>query len=108
MKLVLFFLMIIHAFSTSASECLNHDEQQVHRDNIHEIMSELGTCQSNSDCKLVHLGCPFGCGTAVNINYEQVIISAVNEYHDASCSQCRYKCMHRTSIECVNKQCVAK
>lgn len=108
MKLIIFITLFTYAFGAFASECLNHDEQQEHRENIYTLISESASCESDVDCKLVYLGCPFGCGTAINIGREQEVTSAVTGYHAQSCSQCMYKCMHRSSTECINNKCVAK
>jgi hypothetical protein len=80
-------IFIIALFSTSvvSSDCLNYEQQKEERIIIRQLLSKSAQCKVDNECKLVYLGCPFGCGTAINVNSEIKVLEAVHSYHSKSC-----------------------
>ncbi len=108
MRLTILKALLVMSSNALASECFDHDYQSNHRDKIYQLISESKFCHSDSDCKLIVLGCPFGCGTAINLESVEKTLSITDSYHNQSCSQCKHKCRNVTEALCVNNKCIAK
>ena len=108
MRLLLTILFFSFAFSAFSVECLNHQQQEQDRSEIRKIINKSKSCKTSNECTIIYLGCPFGCGTALNKSNENSVVKATNEYHAKSCNACMYKCKHITKAECINNKCIEK
>lgn len=108
MKIIISIIFLFISANSLAESCLNHEQQKKEREEIRELINSSSFCNDNSECKLVYLGCPFGCATAINVNKEQKVVEATQSYHAKSCSKCMYKCKHYSTAQCINNICVAK
>ncbi len=77
---------------------------------IYEIKSEIEnskSCSTNSDCEIVHLDCPFGCGIALSKGAVNNIKGLTNQFFAQLCGDpCVYKqCWPIIGVECKNNQC---
>ena len=89
------------------AECLVEDQQLKERETINSFISDSKQCQTDSDCKLVFLDCPFGCGTALNIENVEKVQSMVDQYNQNACYGCDYDCAYQTEVKCVENACIA-
>jgi len=59
---------------------------------IDATLSASSTCQSDEDCRLISLPCPFGCLRAVRHSMDvERLMSDIREFKDA-CNACVYRC----------------
>ena len=108
MKSLLTILLFVFSLVTFASECLNHQQQEHERKEIRDFINKSKSCNTSSECIIIDLGCPFGCGTALNKNHVQLVVKETNKYHAKSCNACKYKCKPVIEAECVNNKCIEK
>ena len=108
MRIFVLIMLLTASLNVAADQCLSHNDQKAERDQIYSLISDSVACSTDTDCKLVYLGCPFGCGIAINSVHEQDVIDATENYNKKSCAKCMYKCKHVISAQCVEGQCVAK
>ena len=75
------------------------------------IIEEGRTCQLDEECTYIDdQHCPFGCEVAVNEEYFDQVLAALDRYQEEvgyTCgSRCVYRCMRGTYIaSCVNNRC---
>ena len=65
------------------------------RGRVDDAIHKANYCSVDSDCKLVNFGCPFGCGTYVNIKEERGIKEKITFYsltHQFT-KTCLYECL---------------
>ena len=63
-------------------------------------------CVTKQDCEIVFLGCPFGCGSYVNKDFDlRPIRDKIKEYIEKF-GACDYNCFQPSAPECVNNKCV--
>ena len=92
---------------TKTKQCLNESQQLKEQETINSFIQNSKQCQSDSDCKLVFLGCPFDCGTAINTESVGKVQSMVDDYNKNSCYGCDYDCAYLTEVKCVENACIA-
>lgn len=92
---------------SETSQCLSENEQIDERKTINSYIQDSKQCQTDADCKLVFLDCPFGCGTAINSESVEKVQSMVDDYNKNSCYGCDYDCAYLTEVKCVENACIA-
>jgi len=71
----------------------------------------MNYCNDSSECKIVSLGCPFGCYRFVNENANLSEIAELSGKYKANCPECVYKCPispEQEQISCENNKCIDK
>ena len=64
---------------------------------INKEISQEQACETVQDCRNIWLGCPFGCGTPINKNFEEQVHKAVEDYN-SQCQPCDYRCANREQL----------
>jgi serpin B len=82
---------------------------EVLKNSVYTMIEEANYCSQDSDCKVVSYGCPFGCGSYVNLgaNVEEIKRKA-GSYNECVGNPCIYDCEAPRDPECVNGKCVLK
>jgi hypothetical protein len=79
------------------------------RDEIKNLLDQANNCQKGSDCKVISLGCPFGCHNLVNQNSDTSNISLAGNKYKENCGFCEYRCTidpKPQEIKCRNNKCI--
>ena len=101
------FSFLVTACSNSSSD--NVREQIERRDaaeaEVWNIIDASRSCESDAQCSTEYLGCPFGCGIALNTDKKEAAIKAVSLYHE-NYSECLYKCLPPVGARCEVNLCV--
>lgn len=87
-------------------QCKSDTQLSDDRETINKLIENSTQCNTKSDCVIVDLGCPFGCGTGVNIDSKEQVVSLVDKYHAESCYDCENLCNSANTVECVQNKCV--
>jgi len=74
---------------------------------VWDLINASQSCNIDADCKLVDLGCPFGCGIGLNTSKEAEVAAVVKDFHDKH-SLCVYKCKASLAVSCVSNVCIAQ
>ena len=84
--------------------CLAQDELQ---QSVEAAISQSRPCRSDEQCIIRHHGCPFGCSTSINSDFEAAVQLSVKEYQDfvdtRHCPRCTYRCMGGDLVGVCNK-----
>ena len=92
--------------SVELSQCFNEKQRNSERDKVLNFINNSNYCNTDSDCKLLHLGCPFGCGTGISSVKENEVLNKVKSYRIKSCVKCRNKCGFKpTTVKCIENKC---
>ena len=105
-KLLFVLALLGCASDIVAQSCKSAPELQPLIESINlQLNSTYTYCETDNDCTVAVLGCPFGCGTPVNKQYEQDLLNLVGEYHAQSCMSCDYACPTGTTAACLQNRC---
>jgi hypothetical protein len=76
------------------------------KDRIKEKIESANYCNTDGDCVIQDFGCPFGCGSYVNKNFNtNGIKKEITAFQSCPESRCRYKCMFPPQPVCINSKC---
>lgn len=66
-------------------------------------------CTSDTDCKIVGFGCPFGCAHSINQANEAALREKVAQFNQGECPSCAYRCTDNRQVpRCVDGICSAR
>jgi len=83
------------------------DDKNILEQEISSSIKSGNYCDTTQDCKIVFFGCPFGCGSYVNKDFNlQPIRDKIKEYLEKF-GACDYNCFKPSEPECVNNKCVS-
>ncbi len=81
-------------------------EQEKLKQEIRWDIEKANYCNSTQECKVVSFGCPFGCWSFVNKDFDiKPIQDKVQEYHSRY-GRCQFRCDRLTSVVCKDSKCV--
>ena len=81
--------------------CLSLKEQ------IQQRIDSANYCEVDEDCITVSFGCPFGCGSYLNKNFDiSEIKKDIGVFQSCPESNCEYQCMRPLPPVCINNKCV--
>jgi hypothetical protein len=101
--IVLVFISLLLFFSKDcfSQDCLSLKEQ------IQEKIESANYCEVDDDCIIVDFGCPFGCGSYLNKDFDvNDIQKDIEVFQSCPESNCEYKCMRPSPPICINNKCV--
>lgn len=106
---LIFFAMCMLHPPESRSESSFTDRCKALSVDITARISAAAACSSDSDCKIVSFGCPFGCQSFINSARLPEVQKLVDSYSAAGCDPCKYKCKHNDTkprVGCRNSKCI--
>ena len=78
------------------------------KDLIFKKIEAANSCSVDTDCAILRVGCPFGCGQYIGKNNNTAdIIEDINSYRPCPDAICEYKCQFPVTPICVEGKCVA-
>lgn len=99
--LALCFVTLAALGCAPSEEDVKHDWQ--------EFLDKHQACSQNSDCTLIHPGCPLGCIAAIRADKategERVAADLIDDYESAGRS-CEYDCIAVCGAACEAERCV--
>ena len=93
------------------SSCSNESKQKnielnnTTKDDVEKIISESRSCVSDTQCSIEYVGCPFGCGIALNTTKKDAVIKAAASYHEIH-TECWFTCAPPRGARCVANECI--
>lgn len=85
--------------------CLSSDAAG---DRWDDWVDEHNSCEAPEDCVVVYPGCPLGCGSAVNADYEDEANDKADDLvsrYEMPGRSCDYDCMADRGADCVDSVC---
>jgi hypothetical protein len=75
--------------------------------NIQNKIDSANYCNNDNDCIVKDFGCPFGCGSYLNNDFDtNEIQKDIESFQSCIESKCEYKCRRPLPSVCVNNKCV--
>lgn len=71
-----------------------------------DFVSTRNACETVDECVIVVPGCPLGCNTAVNAEYDEEALDYAEQLVSQTGSDCEYKCAGAT-LACEESRCTA-
>ena len=99
--IVIFIAFVKYTLITQVNECAQLQEKTI------STLSNFSKCESDSDCTIIGLSCPFECNTPLNTAYKNQAFSAVGAYNK-SCMMICPDCPKSAppAVVCRDKKCV--
>jgi len=72
---------------------------------VWSLIDDSSSCETDADCVIVDLGCPFGCGVGLNVDKVDSVIEITNEYHQEF-GRCLFLCAAPEAVQCISNSCV--
>jgi len=72
-----------------------------------DLIKASQSCNTDTDCVVENLGCPFGCSIGLNNKTRQSVVKAV-DVHNEQYPQCVFRCKQTESVSCVANTCVSE
>lgn len=106
MKHVILMLALTVSSLAYATECYI-DEKVASETLITSMIHQSNYCESDADCRVVQLGCPFGCNTPINRSKVATIRFEIKKHHEAFSSSglCDYDCVLVEGVKCEQNEC---
>lgn len=65
-----------------------------------------GKCETDADCMVTHIGCPFGCGTPTRKDFDTATFGIKKRLYQNECGTCTYRCAkEQKELMCATGQC---
>lgn len=66
-------------------------------------------CNTDTDCKIVSFGCPFGCAHSINQANETALREKIVQFNKGECPSCAYRCTDNPQVpRCIDGTCSAR
>ncbi len=66
-------------------------------------------CTTDTDCKIVSFGCPFGCAHSINQANEATLREQIAQFNTGECPSCAYRCTDNQQVpRCIDGTCSAR
>lgn len=66
-------------------------------------------CATDTDCKIVGFGCPFGCAHSINQVNEVALREQIAQFNKGECPSCAYRCTDNQQVpRCIDGTCSAR